>query len=77
MDVGVLGDIPFQPAISRDQVAQAAGTTIKEIIALHHEGRAMTAMAEGASKIINDLLEKGEVDGVIAAGGSLFLRICL
>jgi uncharacterized protein (UPF0261 family) len=77
MDVGVLGDIPFKPAISRDQVAQAAGTTIKEIIALHHEGRAMTAMAEGASKIIHDFLEKGEVDGVIAAGGSMSTSLAL
>lgn len=77
MDVGVLGEIPFRPAISRDQVAQAAGTTIKDIIALHHEGRAMSVMAEGASKVIHGLLEKGEVDGVIAAGGSMSTSLAL
>ncbi len=77
MDVGVLGRSPFEPAISRDQVAQAAGTTIKDIIALHHEGRAISAMAEGASRLIPDLLEKGEVDGVIAAGGSMSTSLAL
>ena len=77
MDVGVLGHVPIQPSISRDQVAQAAGTTIKDIIAMQHEGRAMSAMSAGASEIIHELLEKGQVDGVIAAGGSMSTSLAL
>lgn len=71
MDVGVLGEVPFKPAIERDQVAQAAGTSIREIIALGHEGRAMSAMAAGVYRILKELHQRRQVDGVIAAGGSM------
>lgn len=47
IDIGVLGSVPFAPETTRDEVAQSAGTTIKDIIALKHEGRAMSAMARG------------------------------
>jgi len=77
MDVGVLGEAPFEPAITRDEVARAAETTIDYIIALGHEGRAMSAMAQGASAIVGDLYEKDEVDGVIAAGGSMGTYLAL
>lgn len=77
MDVGVLDSALFEPSISRDQVAKAAGTTIQEIIALRHEGKAMSAMAAGASKIIRDLLEQVRLDGVIAAGGSMSTSLAL
>lgn len=77
IDVGVLGEAPFEPAITRDEVARAAETTIDGIIALGHEGRAMSAMAQGASAIVGDLYEKDEVDGVIAAGGSMGTYLAL
>ena len=77
MDVGVLGEAPFEPAITRDEVARAAETTIDDIIALGHEGRAMSAMAQGASAIVGDLYEKDKVDGVIAAGGSMGTYLAL
>ncbi len=77
MDVGVLGAIPFEPSIRRDSVARAAGTSIKEIIALRHEGRAMSAMAVGCGKILKDLMEQGQLQGVIAAGGSMSTSLAL
>jgi len=77
MDVGVLGPSSFQPSITRDQVATAAGTTIQEIIDLHHEGKAMSSMASGVSRIFKDLLEQGRLDGVIAAGGSMSTSLAL
>ncbi len=77
IDVGVLGSTPFQPSISRDEVAEAAGTTIKDIIALHHEGRAMSAMAAGTSKVLKQLYDRSQLDGVIAAGGSMSTSLAL
>ena len=32
IDIGILGKPSFQPTISHDQVAQAAGTNLKELI---------------------------------------------
>jgi len=77
MDVGVLGRPGFPPSIGRAEVAEAAGTTIEDIINLRHEGRAMSAMAAGASKIITDLYSRSELDGVVAAGGSMSTSLAL
>jgi len=44
IDVGVLGDVPFEPDITRAEVAQAAGTTLKDVIALDKEAEAMDRM---------------------------------
>ena len=77
MDVGVLGAVPFEPFITRDSVARAAGTSIADIIALGHEGKAMSAMAAGCSKILGGLYEQGQLQGVIAAGGSMSTSLAL
>jgi uncharacterized protein (UPF0261 family) len=71
IDIGVLGSVPFTPETTRDEVARSAGTTIKDIVALKHEGRAMSAMARGASAIVRKLCDEGQLDGAIAAGGSM------
>jgi uncharacterized protein (UPF0261 family) len=77
MDVGVLGSVPFEPFITRDSVARAAGTSIQEIIALRHEGKAMSAMAAGCGKILEGLYKQDQVQGVIAAGGSMSTSLAL
>ena len=77
MDVGVLGTVPFEPFITRDSVARAAGTSIADIIALGHEGKAMSVMAAGCSKILEDFYKKGQLQGVIAAGGSMSTSLAL
>jgi len=77
MDVGVLGQAPFEPSIKRDEVALAAGTSLKEIISLRHEGRAMSAMASGAYRILRELYDRKEMDGVVAAGGSMSTSLAL
>lgn len=77
IDVGVLGPVPFVPFVSRDQVAEAAGTSIQEIISLRHEGRAMSVMAAGTAKIIQSLYDQDQVDGVLAAGGSMGTSLAL
>jgi len=71
VDVGILGDVPFKPAISRDEIAQAAGSSIAEIIGLHDENRAIEVMAKGAAIVIRELHWRGEISGVLAIGGSM------
>ena len=70
VDVGVLGAPPFQPTISREDVAQAAGVTVQDIIALDSPGVAMVQMAKGASAVMKELPAGGKLDGLIAVGGS-------
>jgi uncharacterized protein (UPF0261 family) len=71
VDVGILGEPPFQPDITHEEVAEAAGTKLKEIIALGEEGKAIAVMTGGASKIAQKLHSEGRLDGIIALGGSM------
>jgi uncharacterized protein (UPF0261 family) len=70
MDTGILDPPLFKPDLSRDEVAQAAGTEIEELIRKKDKGRAIQAMAEGSKKIVQQLYEEGKISGVIGLGGS-------
>jgi len=70
MDTGILGPPPFQPDLSRDEVAQATGIPIEELIRIKDKGRAIQTMAEGSKKIVQQLYREGKIAGVIGLGGS-------
>jgi hypothetical protein len=55
-----LGQPSFQPDISHEQVASAANTSLEQVIALGHEGEAMSIMAEGAVKESQTVTELAE-----------------
>jgi uncharacterized protein (UPF0261 family) len=71
IDTGILWAAPFPAEFTREQVAEAAGTNLKEIIALGDESKAIAAMARGASRIVQELHSGGRLDGIIALGGSM------
>ncbi len=77
IDTGVLGQAPFAPDITRDQVAEAAKTSLKEVIALGEEGKAIAVMAEGAAKVAQELYSSGSLDGIIALGGSMGTSVAM
>ncbi|MGH7074339.1 MAG: Tm-1-like ATP-binding domain-containing protein [Stellaceae bacterium] len=77
MDVGVLSTPPFAVDFSNCDVAAAANTTIEDIIALGDENLAISKMAEGASALALKLYEQGEIDGMIALGGSMGTDLAL
>jgi len=70
IDVGSLREPPWRPDISHEEVAKAAGATMKEVIALD-EGKAVQVMAKGASIIGKEEYSAGRLDGVIALGASM------
>jgi uncharacterized protein (UPF0261 family) len=76
VDVGILGKPLFQPDITREQVAQAAGVSIAEVASSREEGEAIQPMSEGAVKIVQELHQSGELDGVLALGGSMGAMLC-
>ncbi len=77
VDVSVLGDPPYRPDYSRHDVAAAADTTIEAIIDSGDENTAMALMAKGASTLVANLHEVGQVDGIIALGGSMGTDLAL
>ena len=77
MDVSVLGDCDQPVAISKHDVAAAAGMDIAAIIASPDENLAMQAMARGAAKLAGDAYRAGKFDGVLALGGSMGTDLAL
>ncbi len=71
IDPGILGQAPFPPDITREQVAEAAGADLKELGALGDEATAIMTMAVGAAKIARGLYSSNTLDGIIALGGSM------
>jgi len=69
VDVGVLGQPAFAPFITRDEVATAAGASLATLVAEADRGRAVTAMSRGATVVVQRMLERGQLDAVIAMGG--------
>jgi uncharacterized protein (UPF0261 family) len=70
MDTGILKAPPIQPDVTRVEVAQAAGTSIEELIRSKDKGKAIQAMAEGSKKIARQLYREGKILGVIGLGGA-------
>ncbi len=77
MDVSVLGDPPYQPRHDKHAVARAAQTTIDQIAASGDENSAMSLMALGATRLTRRLSDAGEIDGMIAIGGTMGTDLAL
>jgi uncharacterized protein (UPF0261 family) len=70
MDTGILGAPAFEPDLSRDEVAQAGGTQIEELIRNREKGRAIQAMAEGSKRIVQQLYREAKIAGIVGLGGA-------
>ena len=77
MDVSVLGD-PARPCdITKHDVAEAAGSTIRAAIDGGDENHAMQIMARGASAKVYELFSAGRCDGVVVLGGTMGTDLAL
>lgn len=77
MDVSVLGDPTRPTAISKHEVAAAAGRTIQEAIDSGDENHAMQIMAQGAARLTARLHAEGRIHGMIALGGTMGTDLAL
>ncbi len=69
IDGSISGEPLFQPDIRREEVAEAAGTNFREVIALDDEAKPVAVMAAGCSSVVEQLYSQGKMDGIIAIGG--------
>jgi uncharacterized protein (UPF0261 family) len=70
IDAGSLGLPEIAADVDRGAVFEAAGIALAALAKAGDRGQAVEAAARGASKIVVDLWRRGEVDGVLALGGS-------
>jgi uncharacterized protein (UPF0261 family) len=70
VDVGVLGEPPFEPEFTRADVTAAAGADLRALADAGDRGAAVAAMARGAEAVVRRLHEEGRLDAILALGGS-------
>jgi uncharacterized protein (UPF0261 family) len=70
VDSGVVGEPAGQAEITRQQVAEAGGTPLAELLKNPTREVAAPIMARGATKLILELIEQGAVHGIVSPGGT-------
>jgi len=70
VDTGTRGTPQFEPDISREEVARAAGVKIQEVVDPTDENKEIQVMMEGASRIAQRLRDSARLDGIMCLGGS-------
>ena len=74
IDVGVLGDPGCPADITRQQVAEAANTTIDAVIEMGgvgNETKSIGKMGDGVCRLLKEMDQQGELDALLAVGGSM------
>ena len=69
VDFGVLGDPPFAPDVTHDEVAVAGGSSVTHLRAAKDKTEAMRVMADGLDVVVQQLYQAGRLDGILAMGG--------
>jgi uncharacterized protein (UPF0261 family) len=70
VDVGTRGAPQFEPDISREEVARAAGVNIQDVVDPTDENKEIQVMIRGASKIAQTLRDSARLEGIMCLGGS-------
>lgn len=77
MDVSVLGDPSTPTDISKHDVTAGVGETIDRLISLGEEGTAFEKMSAGAAVLTHKLYADGQIDGMVALGGTMGTDLAL
>ncbi|HYI33742.1 MAG TPA: Tm-1-like ATP-binding domain-containing protein [Glaciibacter sp.] len=70
IDSGILGTPGITADIPREQVAEAAGTTLPEVQNAGSRGAAVELMQEGLRVLVRGLYDDGRIQGVLCLGGA-------
>ncbi len=69
MDMGVIGEPEAQADLTREALAQAGGSTLKELLAGPTREVAAPVMVRGTIALMKEKFAAGEVHGVLGVGG--------
>lgn len=70
IDTGVVGAPKATAAITREDVAQAGGMDLADILKCPTREKAAPVMAAGATAIVTRLVAEGRVQGIVSMGGT-------
>lgn len=79
IDAGVLGLPQIKADITREEIAELGGTTLKRLKQRSGETsdriEIIQVMIEGVKRAVGDLVRQGKLDGLISVGGSMGMAI--
>ena len=70
VDLGVVGEPGLEAGVSREDVAQAGGQDLSGLLANPTRQEASPVMIAGATKLLSERVARGDVQGVLAMGGT-------
>ncbi len=76
IDLGILEPPPFEPDVSRDDVAAAGGIDLTALAEAKDRGQAVAAMTQAAEAISLKLHGEGKFDAIIGMGGTAGSAMC-
>ena len=69
VDLGVVGEPGVEADVSRQQVAEAAGTSLGELLREPTREKAAPVMVAGATELMRSAVARGEVHAILGLGG--------
>lgn len=70
MDAGILAPPKIESYITQNEVADAGGISIEQLIASKDKGKSIRTMIKGVEKVSKNLFSKGKFQGIISIGGA-------
>jgi uncharacterized protein (UPF0261 family) len=70
VDMGVVGNATIAADVTREQVAEAGGSTLAKLLADPTREQAAPVMIRGASKLVGDMVAAGNAHAVVGLGGT-------
>lgn len=76
IDLGVIGEATIAADVAREEVAEAGGKPLTELLAEPSRETAAPVMIAGGTRILLDLIEAGEAHAVVGIGGTQGTSTC-
>jgi len=76
MDIGVIGTPGIEASITREQIAEAGGRNLKDLLVNPTREEAGQVMVDGSRKILMEKIAAGEVHAVLGLGGTQGTSSC-
>lgn len=76
VDTGVVGEPSVKADITREEVAQAGGTPLSELLKEPTQEKAHPIMGGGATSIIKKLVDEDKIHAIIGLGGTQGTSLC-
>jgi len=76
IDLGVMDDSPIRADITREEIIEAGGSSLAELLENPSRSKAHPVIVAGATKTMIELQQAGKIHGVVALGGTQGTSTC-